>query len=285
MRFFNHNNGSARALKQHERYLARDAASKSPTAWLEPEQHEHRPGLCFDATKDHLHGAPLAEQWSKADARHFRIILSPENAGQLGDLQSYTRQVMARCEITLGRRLEWFGVTHWDGANPHAHVVLRGRCSEGHDLRLPRAFVTEGLRDAARDVATSWLGPRTLDTEQNTLQREAMVHAPSKLDMMIEAHRAKNGELRVSHLEAPNGSPELADALKTRARELKHLGMAHEVRRGILHFEPQWQAMLAKLSHDLRTQKSLTLNRMRDVERALDLPSHRAGKFPLGLSL
>jgi len=42
------------------------------------------------------------------DDRHqFRVIVSPEDGKELGDLRTYTRNVMAQMERDLGTKLDW----------------------------------------------------------------------------------------------------------------------------------------------------------------------------------
>ncbi|MFN3465361.1 MAG: relaxase/mobilization nuclease domain-containing protein, partial [Terricaulis sp.] len=148
LHYFGHAKGGAGALKAHARYIARDSAAKAPGRSVDEAPDHARAALdeaparqkrkehwvFYDATRDSVSGARLAEEWAKADKRHFRIILSAENGGRIGDLRAYTRDVMARAEAALGDKLQWFAVDHWDTDNPHTHIVLRGVRSDGRDL-------------------------------------------------------------------------------------------------------------------------------------------------------
>ena len=49
------------------------------------------------------------------------------------------------------------------------------------------------------------------------------------------------GAFALAHLQAPDRSPEMTDALKARAHELKRLGLATEIGRNIFQFEPGWR--------------------------------------------
>lgn len=304
LHYFSHAKGGAAALKAHARYIARDSAAKAEDIWLSKDETERdgaqargeddrrRPPrqehwVFYDATSDSVSGARRAEHWAKSDRRHFRIILSAENGARLGDLKSYTREVMARAETALGARLEWFAVDHFDTDNPHTHIVLRGVREDGSNLIIPRDFVQHGFRSTAREVATDRLGQRTRDDARQALQREALAHAPTRLDTLIEGQLDENGQVRLATLRAPNGSPDMTDALKARARELKNLGLAQEVKRNVLRFEPGWRDALKAMELHLDIRKSLMQARAQDVARALAnparLPQPKELRLPFGL--
>lgn len=297
LHYFGHAKGGAGALKAHARYIARDSAAKTPV--LAPEapsqggaehagqrdsqqqrqQHKRQEHWVFyDGARDNVSGARLAEEWAKADKRHFRIILSAENGGRIADLRAYTRDVMARAETALGEKLQWFAVDHWDTDNPHTHIVLRGARQDGRDLIIPRDFVQHGFRDAARDAATERLGARSRDDARRALQREAIHHGPTRLDRLIEAQLDSRRQIRVAELAAPNRSADMTDALKTRARELKNLGLAIEVRRNVLQFEPGWRDALKAMELHLDIRKSLMQARTLEVSRASASPARSLGK-------
>lgn len=261
--YFNHGGGGGAALKAHTRYLARDAAGRG-----ELSEEPASPALCpdletpeaaarahadylargeqgrvlfYDRAEDSVDGGARAEGWATSDKRHFRIILAPEEGERLRDLTSYTREVMARAEAELGTRFSWFAVNHHDTGHAHTHIVLRGRRANGQDLILPRDFIRHRLREIARDVATNWLGHRTPVQEREALERETTGHAPTRLDKLIAAQLPESHVIEVRRLEAQNRDPHVTAALRARTKELRRLGLAREVRRGVLQFEPEWQ--------------------------------------------
>ncbi|MBK6704537.1 MAG: hypothetical protein IPG56_12865 [Caulobacteraceae bacterium] len=67
-------------------------------------------------------------------------------------------------EAALGTKLQWIAADHHDTANPHTHLIIRGRRANGQDLVIPKAFIKYGFSGIARDVATEWLGPRSPPT-------------------------------------------------------------------------------------------------------------------------
>jgi len=282
--YFNHAGSGAAGLKAHTRYVARDAAPRDDPSNLEHTPGEASPetrpdaeqkakahaaylarsggaGLFYDAIADGVDGAARAEDWAKSDKRHFRVILSAENAGKLGDLPAYTREVMTRAGAAIGTQLQWIAVDHHDTDNPHTHIIVRGRRANGQDLVLPKDFVKHGFREIARDAATEWLGPRSRADERLALDREVIKHAPTRLDRMIAAQLPESRMVRIAKLEGPNGDPSTTLALKARARELQRMGLAKEVKRNVLAFEPDWRDKLQAMELHLDIRKRVVLER------------------------
>lgn len=279
--YFDHAGGGASALKAHTRYLARDAASRedltdgAETPALQIERPEAgarshagylargRPpeSAFYDREAEGIDGGIRAEAWAKSDKRHFRIILAPEEGERLRDLTGYTREVMARAEAELGTRFSWVAVNHHDTGHAHTHIILRGRRANGQDLILPRDFIRHRMREIARDVATDWLGRRTPEQERDALDREVTRHAPTRLDRMLEARMSDSQTIKVGRLQGPGNDPHLTAALRTRAMELLRLGLAREVRQGVLQFEPGWQDRLKAMELHLDIRKQLMAQR------------------------
>lgn len=279
--YFDHVRGGASALKAHTRYLARGAASRedltdgAKTPALEPDAPEEgarahadylvrsRPpeSVFYDRDAEAIDGGTRAEAWAKSDKRHFRIILAPEEGERLRDLTGYTREVMARAEAELGTRFSWVAVNHHDTGHAHTHIILRGRRANGQDLILPRDFIRHRMREIARHVATDWLGQRTPEQEREALDREVTRQGPTRLDRMIEAQISKGRMIKAGRLQGPGNDPHLSAALRARAKELLRLGLAREVRRGVLQFEPNWQDRLKAMELHLDIRKQLMTQR------------------------
>lgn len=276
--YFNHAGGGGAALKAHARYVARDAATRDdPSAAHVPAEenpeareaksraHAHylsREGqaertVFYDGYGEGVDGAARTEAWARTDKRHFRIILSAEDAGRLHDLPAYTRQVMARAEAALGTKLQWIAADHHDTANPHTHLIIRGRRANGQDLVIPKDFIKYGFSGIARDVATEWLGPRSPADERRALDREVIRHAPTRLDRMIAQQLPEDRTIRVASLDAANGDPSTTRALKERARELQRMGLAVEVKRNVLAFRADWREALNAMELHLDIRKRL----------------------------
>lgn len=281
--YFNHGGGAGGALKAHTRYLARDTADRNVAAQgafspaLQPEadtpeastrahadylaRGEREKSVFYDRVTEGMDGGILAEAWAKSDKRHFRIIRAPEEGDRLRDLTSYTREVMARAEAELGTTFSWVAVNHRDTGHAHTHIVLRGRRANGQDLILARDFIRHRLREIARDVATRWLGHRTPGQEREALRREITRHAPTRLDRMIAVQLTTSRTIEVGRLQSSNGDPHLTAALRARAWELRRLGLANELRRGALRFEPDWQDRLKAMELHLDIRKQLMTER------------------------
>src|SRR3546814_12061272 len=107
----------------------------------------------FDAQGDSADRADFASR-CEDDRHHFRFIVSPEDAGEIGDLRRFTRDLMADMAKDLETRLDWIAVDHWNTDNPHIHILVRGVADDGPDLAVARGYMSEGLRWPAGDVAT-----------------------------------------------------------------------------------------------------------------------------------
>ncbi|UPT64855.1 MAG: hypothetical protein M0D54_10390 [Hyphomonadaceae bacterium JAD_PAG50586_4] len=284
--YFSHAGGGAAALKAHGKYVARDAAARDgPSSLVEADEiaadTEKKPsvvrthaeylgrggerGTFYDANQEAVDGGARLEAWAQSDRRHFRIILSAEEAHQIRDLPAYTREVMARAGTALDTTLSWVAVDHHDTDNAHTHIIVRGRRANGQDLVLPRDFIKHGFRGIARDVATEWLGNRTPEHEQQALERDARRHGPTRLDRLIEA-QAPDQKVRVAELCAPNDDPHLTRALKARVQELERMGLAKPIGRGVFQLTPDWRDRLSAMELHLDIRKRVMRER---VERGL----------------
>lgn len=224
-------------LAAHASYLQRDGAER-----------EGEKGRFYDATQDEVRDArDRLQDWAESDKRHFRITLAPESGARLlaedGHLKEFTRETMSRMERDLGVQLDWVAIDHHNTDNPHTHVIVRGVRRDGVELIIPREYVSHGLREAARDVATDRIGARGREDERLRLEREA--HAPSynRLDQAIETELGKSSEILVQRL-GKGRDPAFADAMKARARELAQIGLAQETRRNVIRFETNWTERL-----------------------------------------
>jgi hypothetical protein len=60
----------------------------------------------------------------------------------------------------LGLRMEWTAVVHTNTDYRHVHLVIRGVDKDGKEVKLPRAYVKQGIRQRAEELATRKLGHR-----------------------------------------------------------------------------------------------------------------------------
>ncbi len=148
-------NGLAKA-RAHLSYIQRDGAQRGPNGESPNAREKDR---LYGRDGKAVDGAAFLEE-GKNDRHQFRIILSPEDAGELADLRAFTGRVMAAAERDLETRLDWAAVNHYDTDHPHVHIVLRGRDEDGRDLVIARTYIAHGFRKRAEEFATLELGPR-----------------------------------------------------------------------------------------------------------------------------
>jgi hypothetical protein len=240
-----HGGGAAGRLIAHGKYLERDGAG--------PDGEK---GQFYDRDRDEVDANPRLEAWAQEDKRHFRLMLAPESGARIEDLKDFTRATMAQMERDLGAPLDWVAVDHHNTDNPHVHIILRGRRSDGPDLVLPRDYVGHGLRHAARNVATEMLGNRGPEDERLALERETRSARHTRLDQLLEAEIKTNADVRIQAV-GRKLEPVLRASLRNRVRELAHMGLAHERKRGRFRFEPDWSARLQEIGRGLDIRRRL----------------------------
>ena len=113
-------------LAKHVAYLKREGVTRDGTD-----------ARMFDANSEDADAKAFAER-CEDDRHHFRFTVSPEDAAEMSDLHTFTRELMADTERDLGTKLDWVAVDHWNTDNPHIHVLVRGRADDGEDLVISR---------------------------------------------------------------------------------------------------------------------------------------------------
>ena len=216
--------GEARGvLRAHQTYLARDSASL-----------DGKTGRFYDATEEDVDARTRVRQWEE-DRHHFRFIISPERADQIerqsDGLRGYMRELLAQAERDLGTKLDWLAINHHNTDDLHAHVLVRGKRRDGTDLVIPSPYIKHGMRQAAQEIATRWIGPRTAEQVRESIQKELSAQRYTSLDAVIERHVDGERRLRLS------GKGELAkDRLRRRVaarlQHLERLGLASRDRLG-----------------------------------------------------
>ena len=229
--------GRSATLATHLAYLRRDGVTR-----------DGAPGRLFDADGEDVDAAGFAGRCTD-DRHHFRFIVAPEDATDLSDLRTYTRDLMATAETDLGTRLDWVAVDHWNTEHPHIHVLVRGRTDADDDLVISRDYIGQGLRARAAERATLELGPRSAREIDGAIAREVDADRWTGLDRQLERnavdgivdlrprlgdkHQGQAGRLigRARHLErlgladpAGSGRWQLADDLEPRLRLLQRQG-------------------------------------------------------------
>ncbi len=205
----------AAPLGRHIAYLERDGVT-----W------DGRDASMFDAQGDAADRGAFTER-CVGDRHHFRFIVSPEDASELGDLRGYTRDLIRQLEADLETRLDWVAVDHWNTDNPHIHVLVRGVADDGSDLVVDRTYMAEGVRGRASEIATLELGPRTEHQIDVAMRREVDAERWTSLDREL-VRRSHENEI-VDLRPAPGRPSGREGHLLGRAAKLEALGLASRV--------------------------------------------------------
>lgn len=203
-------------LATHLSYLQRDGVTR-----------DGEKAQLFGPEADEIDTKEFAER-CQGDRHHFRFIVSPEDAVEMTDLKSFTRDLMHQAETDLGTKLDWIGVDHWNTEHPHIHVIARGRADDGGDLVIARDYISDGMRARAQDLITQELGHRTDRDIHNTLERQIDSDRWTSLDRQLAKEGGRNGIIDLAP--RPGSQPDNHHALKIgRLRKLESLGLADQI--------------------------------------------------------
>ena len=221
-----------------------------PSALRENLGYIERDGVQPDGRRGHLEAEDReridAESFARRienDRHHFKIIVSPEDATQIGDLKAYTRELMAQVERDLGTRLEWVATDHWDTDNPHIHILLRGKDEVGEDLVIAGNYIAHGMRHRAAELATRWLGPRTEREIREGFAREVEQERWTSLDQALQ-RCAQDGRLDLADLSAAVRDREHRTLLIGRLQSLGKLGLAERLAPDRWQLSPDFERLL-----------------------------------------
>jgi len=233
-----------------------------------------RDGVTRDGEGARLFGPGTEEAEGRAfadrcgdDRHHFRFIVSPDDATEMSDLRSFTRDLVGQMEKDLGTELDWVAVDHWNTAHPHVHLIVRGQRDDGQDLVISRDYIKEGMRDRARDLITLELGPRTALDIHRAIERQVGAERWTQLDRQLlrDADRSRVIDLAPS----PENQPDAYHALKVgRLRRLEALGVASQVGNLQWHIRDEAETVLRELGErgDIITRMHRALTE-RGIER------------------
>lgn len=222
---------SPRSTARHLRYIERDGVTREG-GW----------GQLYGPANDDV-DAKAFEDRVRGDRHQFRLIVSPEDAVEIGDLKPFTRELMAQAERDLGTHLDWVAVDHWDTEHPHSHIVLRGADESGRDLIIAREYIASGMRARASELATVWLGERTEREIRAALIREVQQERWTSLDRDIQG-QAREGaiDLRADAIDV-EGRHRRA-LLIGRLDRLADMGLAEKTEPGLWHLNPDVEPTL-----------------------------------------
>ncbi|KCZ48478.1 DUF3363 domain-containing protein [Hyphomonas sp. CY54-11-8] len=226
------------AFRAHVKYIQRDGVDRNKA------EGRDRAGNLYDRSDERLDDRSFLER-STDDRHQFRIILSPEDADQLGDLKESTRAFMAGVEKDLGTRLDWVAVDHHDTGHPHTHIVIRGRDARGRDLVIARDYLTKGLRQRAQDMVMDRLGPRR---DLEIARANANEIAQERLTGLDRRLGALQRDGVISMTDAASGETRFERTLRLRRMAaLERLGLAKPLSRSLWRMSEGWQDHLRGL--------------------------------------
>ncbi|GEC17333.1 DUF3363 domain-containing protein [Nitrobacter winogradskyi] len=243
--------GNARRVVIKTRLV--NLAKVGPHATIRHLRYIERDGVTKDGSKAHAYGPATDaadidafEQRGRGDRHQFRFIVSAEDAGDISDLKTYTRDLMSRMEADLGTKLDWVAVDHWNTDNPHTHIVLRGRQPDGSDLIIARDYIASGMRNRARELATEWLGPRTEMEIRNGMLRQVDQERWTGLDRMIN-REAEAGVVNLLSEPADAQARVRRTAMIGRLQKLTDMGLADHTGNCIWTLHADAKATLRKM--------------------------------------
>ncbi|MET2830912.1 relaxase/mobilization nuclease domain-containing protein [Mesorhizobium shangrilense] len=203
-------------LIAHLKYLRREGVTRD----------DEKAKMFGPDTDDAEHDA-FAER-CKDDRHHFRFIVSPDDAHELGDLKAFARDLMVDMQRDLGTKLDWVGIDHWNTEHPHIHILVRGVADDGQNLVISRDYIRQGIRDRAGDILTQTLGPRTDHDIRRTIVQQIGTERWTQLDRQLVRDSDRDGIIDLAP--RPDRQPDEFIALKVgRLRKLENLGLTNEV--------------------------------------------------------
>ena len=226
--------GRSAPLGTHLDYLRREGVTR-----------DGEKATLFGPETDDVDARDFAEG-TQDDRHHFRFIVSPDDAAEMADLKTFTRDLVGQMEKDLDTRLEWVGVAHWNTEHPHVHLIVRGVRDDGENFVISRDYIKEGMRDRARDLITQELGPRTDHEIHRSIERQVEAERWTNLDRQLARDGYRTGVIDMAP--SPDRQPDEFHALKVgRLRKLESLGLADQVGPGQWALSDNAEATLREL--------------------------------------
>ncbi|PHR60991.1 MAG: hypothetical protein COA43_04930 [Robiginitomaculum sp.] len=188
----------------------------------------------------------------RGDKHQFRIIVSPEDGIELGDLTPFTRDLMRKMEQDLNTRLDWVAVNHYDTAHPHSHIVIRGQTDDGKILNIAGDYISQGIRGRAREMATHYLGMKSSLDIMEDRAREVKQQRYTILDKGLEKISTLSGQVDLRpgmfvKIRTLGGEGINRHVLIGRIKYLRDMGLAHEFKDGQWNLRPELKKTLVAL--------------------------------------
>ena len=244
-RIARHGTSDLGAARAHQHYILRDGVTR-----------DGQPGQLYDRERDDADGSDfLARQ--KGDRYQFRFIVSPEDSARMEDLKPFVRDLMRGMEQDLRTELDWVAVDHFNTGHPHTHIIVRGRDDQGQDLVMARHYISDGIRNRARELVTLEIGPETDLERWQKLYKAMEQERFTMLDRGILS-AAKDNVLTISAAPEPDAQ---RHAFRIgRLRKLEKLGLAEEKQAGVWAIDPGLETKLRRMGE--RGDKMATMFRV-----------------------
>jgi len=263
------------AFRAHLKYIQRDGVER------EGPDGERRGGDLYGRDADRIDDGDFLER-SEDDRHQFRVILSPEDADQLGDLKENTRAFMAQMEKDLGTPLDWVAVDHHNTGHPHTHIVIRGKDRFGKDLVIARDYLTQGMRRRAQEIVIEALGPRRDLEIARSRQSEVGKDRLTSIDREL-GRLEKDGVIEIGAASGAHGRFERSLTI-ARLQHLEGLDLASRDSPESWRMASGWQDSLRAMGRrgDIIRSLSNAAGRNTSAEAALFDPSAKDQKSVLG---
>lgn len=212
---------TSKAVDAHLRYLQRDGVTR-----------DGEKGRVYSAVNDEADGKAFVER-GRGDRHQFRFIVAPEDAAEMDDLRSFTRDLMRQMETDLNTRLDWIAVDHHNTGHPHTHILVRGVTDDGKILNIAGDYIAHGIRHRASELVERELGLQSEVEVARKLANEVDAERLTRLDRMLIAEQQEHDLVDLR----PNASDSYTISsnrylLIDRAKRLEHFGLASEIEPG-----------------------------------------------------
>jgi type IV secretory pathway VirD2 relaxase len=227
---------ASKAADAHLRYLERDGVTR-----------DGEKGRAYSSIDNEADGRAFIER-GREDRHQFRFIVAPEDAAEMEDLRSFTRDLMRQMETDLDTRLDWVAVDHHNTAHPHTHIIVRGITDDGKILNIAGDYIAHGVRHRASELVTLELGHQSEIELARKLNDEIDADRLTRLDKMLIAEQREHG-----HVDLRPGAGdeylirENRHLLIGRAQRLERYGLAAPIDSGRWVISDKAEASLREL--------------------------------------
>jgi hypothetical protein len=161
----------------------------------------------------------LDRYYKAMTGKHFKFIISPESPKV--DIPALVKTLVKRMEKIFGKSFVWIAVTHTDTDHPHAHLLINGTDKHGEDVHFDKLFITQTMREMARQICTEMIGKRSREEIKASILQSYQGNRYCSFDDVIrEQEEPLEDEIYGSRVQAFN------DLVIKRLFHLTELGLA-----------------------------------------------------------